>query len=85
MNLDNSFLFLSWGKWFLFVPPCLLISVLVFFLVYFSVGYSHGQGRYPWRAAQPESVSHGRIPEESWILRHLPPLAAHFPIAHYFR
>lgn len=49
------------------------------FLVYSSFGFSHGKGRCPWRAAQQESLFHGRVPEEIWILKRPLPIhtAAH--------
>ena len=47
------------------------------FLVYSSIGFSHGKRRCPWRAAQQESLYHGWVPEEIWILKWPLPIHPH--------
>lgn len=67
-----------------FCFPALLSSYVFIYFVFFpfvysSIGYCHGEGRCPWRAAQQESIYDGWIPEESGILKQPVPshLAAH--------
>lgn len=48
----------------------MFVHLFCFFLLcLLSTCFCHGEGRYPWRAAQQESIYDGWLPEEVWILK----------------
>lgn len=51
-----------------------LLFLFLCSLVYSSIGFSHGKGGYPWRATQQESIHHGWLPAEVWILKRSLPI-----------